>query len=136
MIKKNRFKKGQSFSIDVLVVVMVVLFGVIFLVANKVNDSSTNGKDIAALQEQVAEQSRIIVDEFKASKIIDEENNIEVPNLLQLDVQKIKEDLNIQNDFCIVFEKDGNLVKIDPENNVTGVGSSSIIVNGVPCKSS
>ena len=34
----------------------------------------------------------------------------------------------------IVFEKDGKLVKIDPENNLNGIGSGDIIVNDEPCK--
>lgn len=133
---QNRVKKGQSFSMDILVVVAIVLFGVIFLVATKLNDPEDQTRKLEDLQEKASEQSRVIVDELKENEIIDTENNVEVESLLQVDVQELKEDLNIEGDFCIVFEKDGKLVKIDPENNVNGIGSDKIIVNDVPCKSS
>ncbi|MDA3855440.1 MAG: hypothetical protein PF569_04225 [Candidatus Woesearchaeota archaeon] len=135
MEKRNNLnKKCQAISTDILVVIVVVLFGALFLVATKVNN--TSDVDVDALYAEASVYSNAIVDEFKNTEIIDEENNIQVENLLQIDIEQLREELNIRDDFCIVFEKDGNLVKIDSDSNVTGVGSSSIIVNDVPCVSS
>lgn len=135
MVKKNYLnKKCQAISTDILVVVVVVLFGALFLVATKVNN--TSDVDVDALYDEASVYSKAIVDEFKNNAIIDEENNVQVESLLQIDIDQLREDLNIKDDFCIVFEKDGNLVKIDSDSNVTGIGSSSIVVNDIPCVSS
>jgi hypothetical protein len=133
---QKKIKKSQSFSMDILVVIAIVLFGVIFLVANKLGDTQDNQQNIENIKDKASEQSRIIFNEFKSSQIIDSENNVQIEHLLQSNIEDMKHDLNIDNDFCIVFEKDGKLVKIDPENNVNGFGSDKIIVNGQPCKSS
>lgn len=135
MVRSNN-KKGQSFSADILVVVIVLLFGVLFLVVNQVKDESSNTDNINQLVEKADTESKIIVEELKNNEIIDSENNVNINNLKQVDLQELKEQLSIKGDFCIVLEKDGNLVKIDAENNVNGIGSKSIIVNGNPCQSS
>lgn len=136
MVSKYKSKKGQGFSMDIMIVVVVLLFGVVFLVASKLGDTQDNSENFDNLQEKASEQSRVIVDELKSNDIIDSNNNIAVENLLSMDVQHLKEELNIKNDFCIVFERDGKLVRIDPDNNVNGIGSDKIIVNDIPCKSS
>lgn len=128
-------KRGQSFSTDIMVVIIILLFGVLFLVVNKVSDDDNDAK-INGLVERVSQESKLIVEELRNSQVIDSSNNVDVESLKQVDLDKLKEDLNIKGDFCIVFEKDGNLVKIDAENNINGVGSENIIVNQIPCQSS
>ena len=59
---------------------------------------------------------------------------LQVDKLLALEEGELRNELGIKNKFCIVFEKDGNLVKIDPENNLNGIGSEDLIVNDEPCK--
>ena len=71
---------------------------------------------------------------MKESEIISKENQIDVDKLILMNEQEIKEELGIRNKFCIVFEKDGKLVKIDPEEDILGIGSNDIVVNGVNCK--
>jgi hypothetical protein len=131
MVKNN---KAQSFSTDIMVVIVIILFGTLFLVANKVN--SDDDVNVNELYDKASDDSRLIVDSLKSENIIDSDNNVKVDNLMQINVEDIKQELNIDGDFCIVFEREGKLVKIDPENEVNGVGSDKIIVNGVPCKSS
>jgi hypothetical protein len=133
MVKEYN-KKSQSFSADLLVVIVILLFGALFLVMNQIN--KVDEADLNQIYKQASEDSRIIVEELKSSQILNEENNVDVDKLMSIDLDQLREDLNIQEDFCIVFEKDDKLVKIDPENNINGIGSSEIIVNGVPCSSS
>lgn len=124
-------KKSQTFSADLLVVIVILLFGALFLVMNQIN--KVDSKDVDALYAKAAEDSRVIVEELKTKQVLDGESNVEVDKLMAIDLDQLRQDLNIREDFCIVFEKDGKLVKIDPENNVNGVGSSNIVVNGMPC---
>lgn len=134
MVKiKNQNKKGQSLSTDILVVVVIVLFGALFLVMNQIN-TQQQGPSFEEKYAMASQDAKIVVDNLKSGGVIDSENVVDLDKLLILDETTIKNELGIKNDFCIVFEKDGNLVKIDPENGVNGIGSQEIIVNGVPCK--
>ena len=129
----NKYNKtGQALSADILVVVVIVLFGTLFLVMNQINVVGNPNPDELANQGKV--ESKAIVDFLKTDDILAEDNNVDVERLLQVDQQSIRENLGVKSEFAIVFEKDGKLIKIDPENNVTCVGSSNIIVNGIPCK--
>ena len=129
-IKNN--KLGQSFSADILIVVVVLLFGVLFLVMNKI-DTAEN-KDIAVKYEEATVDSKVIVDNLKSTQVLNNENNVDVEKLLLLDDEQMKNELGIKGDFAIVFEKDGKLVKIDSQNNINCVGSSNLVVNGVSCR--
>jgi len=129
-------KIGQSFSTDILVVIIILLFGVLFLVANQVSNEEDGTKKVNDLVTKVNKDSRLLVEELKNSKIIDDNSNVNIESLKQLDVAKLKEELNIDGDFCIVFENEGKLVKVDSQNNVNGIGSENILVNEVPCVSS
>lgn len=128
---KNQ-KRGQSLSTDVLVVVVLVLFSALFLVVNKITEEES--EDLDARAQEASAESRLIVEKLRKDQIIDSQNNIDVNLLLSLDDQAIKEELNLKNDFAIVFEKDGRLVQIDPENGINCVGTEKIVVNDVECK--
>jgi len=129
-------KKGQSFSTDILVVIVILLFGVLFLVANQVSNEENSNDKVANLVDKANKDSRTLVEELKNSNIIDENSNVNIESLKQVDIEKLKEELNINSDFCIVFENEGKLVKVDSQNNVHGIGSENILVNDVPCVSS
>lgn len=124
--------KSQAFSTDIVVVIIIILFGALFLVMNKINTLETEN-NFEQVYGEASTDSKIIVDNLKKSEVLDEENKVDVSLLLSLDEQQIKEELGITNDFAIVFEKDGKLVQIDPENNINCIGSSNIIVNGQVC---
>lgn len=135
MVKKNSNKIGQSFSTDVVVVIVILLFGVLFLVAQQVNDKKTdNSAVMEQLNKQATSDSKIIFDSFKKEGIIDSKNRVDLNKLSQLNIDQLKEQLGISSDFAIVFEKDGKLVKIDSENNINCIGSPDIIVNGQACR--
>ncbi|MCA9459451.1 MAG: hypothetical protein KC550_02785 [Nanoarchaeota archaeon] len=126
-------KKGQSYSTDILVVVIIILFGALFLVMNKVNDTQ-NDINLNDKYEKASVDSKIIVDHLKETQIMDSENKVDVNRLLAMDELQLKGELGIKNDFAIVFEKDGKLVKMDPESDVNCIGSSRIVVNGKACQ--
>ncbi|MCA9497163.1 MAG: hypothetical protein KC589_09535 [Nanoarchaeota archaeon] len=129
----NKLKKGQSYSTDILVVVIIILFGALFLVMNKVNDTQED-INLNVKYEKASIESKMIVDHLKENQIMDSENKVDVDRLLAMDEVQLKEELGLENDFAIVFEKDGKLVKMDPESNVNCIGSSRIIVNGEACQ--
>lgn len=130
MITKN---KTQSLSTDLIVVVVIILFGALFLVIYQIGNVE-EGPSLDDKYEEASLQSQLIVDSLKEDQILDAENQINVDRLLQLNDEEIKEKLNIDNDFAIVFEKDGKLVKIDPENDINCIGSDKIVINGVSCR--
>ena len=133
---KQNNKKAQSFSTDILVVVIILLFGVLFLIANQISNKEDSSKQIDNLVDKASTDSRLLIEELKNSEIIDSNNNVDIENLKQVDIEKLKEELNIKSDFCIVFENEGKLVKVDSENNINGIGSENILINEVPCVSS
>ena len=129
MIKNNR---SQAFSTDIVIVIVLILFGTLFLVINKINNLETDN-NFEEIYNEATVESNIIVDNFKKIEILDNENKVDANLLLSLNEDELKQELGITNDFAIVFEKDGKLIKIDPENNINCIGSNKIIVNGQSC---
>lgn len=132
-MESKKIKKAQAFSTDILVVVVIVLFGAIFLVMNQINNAQ-DGSNLKEKYEKASLEAELVVNDLKEKEILKENNEIDVDKLLVLDEAGLREELGISSKFCIVFEKDGKLVKIDPNSNVFGVGSSDIVVNGEPCQ--
>lgn len=51
--------------------------------------------------------------------------------LFAAEYERLKEEMNLQGDFCIHLEdEDGRII---PVNDARGVGSSSILISGIPC---
>lgn len=129
---ENKNKLGQAFSADVLIVVVIVLFGVLFIVMNKINSMEVDNID--KIYDEASLDSKAILSGLKEKQIIDSENKVDSQKLLSLNEEELKEELGIRNDFAIVFEKDGKLIKLDSQTNITCLGSPNILVNGVACK--
>lgn len=125
-------KRAQSFSTDVIIVVVIILFGALFFIVSKLN--STQAVDINQKQEQATAEAKVLIEALKSQQVLDQDNQVNVEKLLQISESKLRQDNNLKNEFAIVFEKDGKLVKLDPANDVYCVGSSKIIVNDLPCK--
>ncbi len=127
-------KKGQTFSTDIIIVAVIVLMALIFIVVNGlVDNESDESKKIIEESEHV---TLLIMEELKNQNVIKHNNEVNVEGLMQVDINEIKESLNMKEEFCIVFEKDGKLIKIDADNEIHGIGSGKIVVNGKPCSSS
>lgn len=123
-------KKAQSLSIDVVIVIALLLFGVLFLVFNQINT-----EEIQNFEETI-EQSEIVSDTVFSSletRGIVEDKAVNVERLIQLDEQELREELGVLEDFAIAFEKDGKLIYIDSTTNLSCLGTNKIIVNGNNC---
>lgn len=124
-------KKAQSISIDLIVVVSIVMFGVLFLVFNQIN--TQEDKQITLLSERSEHVSEQIFISLQDDGIIEDNNVVNVDELIQLSDEELKQELGISGDFAIAFEKDGKLVYIDSVQNISCLGSDKIIVNGKNC---
>lgn len=126
--KKNNL--SQSMSTDLIVVMALLLFGVLFVVFNQINSQEEKNFN------QIEEQNKIISDSIYNSllskKIIDD-NKVSLESLKQLSENEIRQELGIDNDFAIAFEKDGKLIYIDSEDNISCIGSGKIKINNQNC---
>lgn len=127
-------KKSQSFSTDIIVVIVLILFGSLFFVTYQINSTNANVETIDDKFSAANSEANIVIENLKNKNIIDSENEVDVEKLLTINEQNLREELGLSKEFAIVFEKDGKLVKIDPENNINCIGSKNIVVNGVECK--
>ena len=130
--KTNNFqKKSQAVSIDLVIVMALVLFGALFLVFTKINDQKDeNFEDIVKRSEQVSDS---VFNSLQEEGIIADNNAINVERLVQLDEEELRNQLGVDADFAIAFEKDGKLIYIDSAQNLSCLGSDKIIVNGNNC---
>lgn len=128
---KLKFKSAQAISIDVVVVVALLLFGVLFLVFNQINTQENENF------EEIIKQSEMVSDSVFASLesqgIIEKDKAIDVEKLIQMDELELRNELGVVEDFAIAFEKDGKLIYIDSTSNLSCLGTDKIIVNGHNC---
>ncbi len=131
-LKMENKKKAQSLSADILIVVVILLFGVLFLVMNKI--SSVENEDVNQKFTQAETETRIVYETLLSNGIINSDKTVNTEVLLSLNHDEIKSQLGMENDFAIVFEKDGKLIKIDAENDINCIGSEKILVNDKNCR--
>ena len=128
MYKKNNM--SQNMSTDLIVVMALLLFGVLFIVFNQIN--SQEERNFSQIEEQNKVISDSIYNSLLSKKIIDE-NRVSLENLKQLSQNELRQELGITNDFAIAFEKDGKLIYIDSEDNISCIGSEKIKINNQNC---
>lgn len=117
---------------DVMIVIVILMVTVIFLVIQQTEVTKENNVD--EIEEQASKDQQKIVDELKRRDVISAEREVDMGKLTSIDHQQLKRELGIKGDFAIAFEKDNNLVKINPEENITCVGTGKISVNGQDCQ--
>ena len=133
-------KKGQTWSVDVLLAVFVFL--TIFILFLGITGTMAARQEDRKLKEQSEFISSLVSSEKDFAFVRD--NKIDMENLLKLldlqkqedGVQKLKEKLTVRNDFCIYFEDaEGNLVPITTASGemYNGIGSPQALVNDVKC---
>lgn len=130
---KNNKKKAQSLSTDVFVVVILVFIAVIFLLSTHVGDKKHTLSISKERINKASDASKNIVEELKTQDVLTPSDELQFDNIETIDVEKLREKLNIKEDIAIVFERDGKLIKIDPEKNINCIGTSKVMANGVPC---
>ncbi len=123
--------RSQSWSIDITlaVAVFMIAFFLFYGFLNSSSDTKTSSlKDAASIL------SRQIASENTALGIIDnkEINASKASKLKSMGYEQIKEQLRIEDDFCIYVEdENGNLVLID--DSISGIGSPGISISGTSC---
>ena len=133
-------KKGQTWSVDVLLAVFVFL--TIFILFLGITGTMAARQEDRKLKEQSEFISSLVSSEKDFAFVRD--NKIDMENLLKLlDLQKqedgekkLKEKLTVRNDFCIYFEDaEGNLVPITTASGemYNGIGSPNALVNDISC---
>ena len=123
-------RKSQNFSVDVVVVVVILLFVGVFFVAN-----TTQVEDEDLLSDRISQQERVaddVVSNLVDMDILSVEDELDREKFKQLDGEKIKESFGVFQDICISFEEGGRVVNVTGEESF-GKGSSSIIINGKRC---
>ena len=133
--QKSNSKKAQSFSVDIVIVIVVVLFGALLLVLSQISEVEKE-PTIEERQDTASLDSQIIFENLKERGIVQHsDNSVDIQELLTINDENMREELGISGKFCIVLEREGKLVRIDPHSPVHGVGSEDIIVNEEPCLS-
>jgi hypothetical protein len=126
-------RTSQSLSTDLIVVMAVVLLSVIFVVFNQINTQEERNFEEVRAESQTA--SNLIFSYLSNEGVVEENKAINVEKLKQIDPEQIRRDLNIEGDFAIAFERDGELVYIDSQTNFSCIGSNKIIINNENCRS-
>ena len=122
-------KKAQTVSLDAMIatwifVIVIITFFCILNMSSKPNEPEKlkdEGETIAGIliSSGAAGNQNIIVEEK-----VDEEKLKELSNK---SYESLKKELGIEGEFYIHFEdKDGNIIYIDEEENITGIGSDEV----------
>ena len=129
MVLKN--KTAQTLSTDLIIVVAFVLLASLFVVFNQINiQQERNFEDIRQESKTVSDS---VYNALLTSNIIGRNNDIDLVQLRQINEDEIRQQLNINRDFAIAFEKDGRLIYIDPEEGISCIGSNKIVINDRNC---
>lgn len=131
VLKNINLKKAQTLSTDLIIVVAFVLLASLFVVFNQINSQQERNFQV------VQEESKVISDSLfnllVSSQIIGQNNVIDLNQLKQISEEDIRRELNINKDFAIAFERDGQLILIDPEDEISCIGSNKISINDRDC---
>ena len=132
--------RGQNWSLDLIIGIVIFLLavGVIYsILASKNREDTTplrTDSEIIATKLTTPETSTSL------DILVAADNQLDVEKLKSLttaDYAKLKQDLGVQNDFCIYLQdEEGNVLYIEgADGNYTGIGPGSPDLNlsGVPC---
>jgi len=129
-MKKLMKKRGQSWSFDIALAVVIFILTTITFFAFS---NSDNTRKLGAVQSE----AHYILEHAKAEnsplQIVDnqEVDEMKLQQFASTNYEELKKEAGVTNDFCIYFEdEEGNVVPIEGSN---GIGSSSINVSGTPC---
>lgn len=124
-------KHGQAFSFDILLALVIFVgatfvFLALFAINQNSQEEELQEEAIKVLEDISRDDSSVAI--FEDNKI----NSTKLQNFLTQNYSDIKEQMRVQNDFCIYLEdEDGNLINLSIDTR--GKGSSKINLSGVPC---
>jgi hypothetical protein len=119
-------KKGQIFSMEILLVVILLMTTVILIVISQIDTVQQSG-DLDARLEANDKEADNIYRYIEENDLLEyDQNNPSLLKLTTIDVNTLKAEAGVRNDFVIYLEKDGKLVKIDPQNNIDLVGNADL----------
>ena len=121
-------KKSQNFSLDIIIVVIIILFVGLTLIINQAEETETQ-----VLDKRLEEQEKIyrmVIKNLEDRDILNSENEINKKLIKNLDEQAIKS-FGVSHEICISFEIDEKLIEVG--DNKLGIGSSDITINGTNC---
>ncbi|MFT4244883.1 MAG: hypothetical protein ACMXYB_05510 [Candidatus Woesearchaeota archaeon] len=126
-----KHKTAQILSTDLIIVVAFVLLSTLFVVFNQINlQQERNFEEIRQDSKTISDS---IYNTLWTSNIIGGNNDVDLIQLRQINEDQIRQQLNIDRDFAIAFEKDGKLIYIDSEEGISCIGSNKIVINERSC---
>jgi hypothetical protein len=126
-------KRGQVWSVDAILGVflfIIISIGVITFAFTR-----GQGEQVKALQED----GNKIFNWLSAGRVIEDKklNPDDIKGLASMSYPELKRELGVSGDFCIyIVDEEGNIMYIDIDRNVTGIGSPKVLINGRPCNQS
>jgi hypothetical protein len=127
-------KKSQTFSFDIMIAVIIFLsaFFVFYIILG-----GSQKEKVGELQDDASKILEAIVSKDSKVRVVDEDI-INATRLIELldDYPAIKQQLRVQNDFCIYFEDNAGktiFIEISETEKRSGIGSQTIKVSGTPC---
>lgn len=130
-------KKAQVWSADLIIAVIIFLFILGVFYAVMVNRSSSPRGDLEQQSDYIA--SKLDREKNPNPYAVIDKNTLdqETLNILYNSTYKeLKQQFNIQGDFCIYLEdQEGYLIIWQNETggNKTGTGNNTILISGTPC---
>jgi len=115
-------KRAQVWSIDLFIAVVIFLLalGVFYFFMSR---------DTAETQSKLKIESQLI-----ATKLVGEEqgsiingttlDDQKLESVLNMEYDQLKQELNIKDDFCVVFKDQEGRVLLIGEENLTGIGNN------------
>ena len=128
---RSIFKKSQSWSIDIILAV-VLFMGAFFLFYSILSDdpaaSAKNLKNDASLVIRQVSSEGLPVNILDRQQV----NISKLNELKNLTYAELKSMLRVEGDFCIYMEDDKGYVVI-VNNSYKGIGSPKINISNTPC---
>lgn len=124
-------KKSQSWSIDIILAVVLFMGAFFLFYAILGDDPATMAKNLKNDASLIIKQ---VSSEGLSSNILDRQqvNISKLNELKNLTYAELKSMLRVEGDFCIYLEDDKGYVVI-VNNSYKGIGSPNINISNTPC---
>ena len=133
--KKEEMERGQVWSVDVLLAVVIFISVILIFYTTMVTRHKPGidnlGAQAAELKIELEQNNEL---GFIKQDEIDEEKLVAFVENVTHDYSGIKKKLGIKGEFCIFYEDaDGNIIIFS--GNKTSIGYPGVYINGTPCGS-